>query len=168
VKSHGGFMNVYSEPGKGTNFSIYLPAAETPDGMLVPEPPLPFPKGNGELVLIVDDEQNILQITAATLEKFEYRTLTAGDGAAGLALFAEHKDEVAAVLTDVSMPFMDGPSMIRALKKINPAVKVVAMSGLASTTQNPQTDDLKVDAFLTKPFTAEKLLTTLSDLIKRQ
>jgi len=162
VQSHGGFLNVYSELGKGTKFSIYLPAAETESEAVVAQRDSQYPKGKGELVLIVDDEQNILQITAATLEKFGYTTVTATDGAEGLAVFAERKNDVAIVLTDISMPLMDGPAMIRALRKIRPDARILAMSGLMNPDQTNELESLKVEGFLTKPFTAEKLLTALA------
>jgi PAS domain S-box-containing protein len=166
VKSHSGFMNVYSELGKGSSFSIYLPAAETHVTDASTKVVLQYPKGSGETVLIVDDETNIVQITAATLEKFGYTTLTASDGAEGLAVFAENKSEIAAVISDMSMPLMDGPALIRALRKINPSVNIIAMSGLMNPEQSSQLERLRVSAFLTKPFTAESLLTTLAAVLR--
>ena len=165
VKSHRGFMNVYSEPGIGSNFSVYLPAVETYATAASADAISQYPKGRGETVLIVDDETNIVQITAATLEKFGYAALTASDGAEGLAIFAERKNEISAVISDMSMPLMDGPAMIRALRKINPAIGIIAMSGLMNPEHTNKLENLRVDAFLTKPFTAEKLLMTLSSVL---
>jgi PAS domain S-box-containing protein len=166
VKSHGGFLNVYSEIGKGSKFSIYLPAADTQAELAAHSEVAIYPRGNGEVILIVDDEPNILQITSATLEKFGYRTVGATDGAEGLAVFAEKKSEIAAVITDISMPLMDGPSMIRALRRIDPDVKIIAMSGLMNPNQTTDLRSLKVVSFLDKPFTAEELLNRLAEAIK--
>jgi CheY-like chemotaxis protein len=116
-------------------------------------------------VLVVDDEQNILEVTAATLARYGYRPITASDGAEGLAVFAQKKDEISLVLTDISMPLMDGPAMIRALRTIGPATRIVAMSGLMNPQQTSQLENLNINAFLTKPFSAEKLLTTLHDVL---
>ena len=161
IKSHGGFINVYSEQGKGTQFTIYLPAAEIAAEKSESKKQLPYPIGNGELVLIVDDEENIRQITKATLEKFGYRTFTAADGTEALAIYAQNSKEIAVVLTDMAMPFMDGAATIRALRKLNPNLPIIAASGLPPADIN----SLNVNAFLSKPYTAEKLLTTLAEIL---
>ncbi|MCU1289454.1 MAG: two-component hybrid sensor and regulator [Acidobacteria bacterium] len=167
VKSHQGFINVYSEAGKGTKFTAYLPASENVVAAPEKTSNLPYPKGSGELVLIVDDEENILQITRATLEKFGYRVLTAGDGTEALAVFAEHKNGIALVLTDMAMPHMDGLATIRVLKKLNPSLNIIAASGLSSPEQLAEINALGVDFFLSKPFTAEKLLTSVAALLQK-
>lgn len=166
VKSHGGFINVYSEPGKGTQFSIYFPAMT---GDAAAEEDLPaskIPFGNGELILVVDDEENIRDVTRATLEKFGYRVETGADGTEGLAIFAQKGSEIEAVVTDVSMPFMDGPAMIRALRRMDPQVKIIAMSGLMNSEQMSDLENLNVNASLLKPFTAEALLNQVAELMK--
>ncbi len=102
-------VNVYSEPGKGTTFKVYLPAMESSSEARKEQPKqASLPRGNGETVLMVDDEASILTITSQTLEAFGYRVLTARDGAEAVAVYAEHKDEIAVVLTDMMMPVMDG------------------------------------------------------------
>jgi two-component system cell cycle sensor histidine kinase/response regulator CckA len=166
VKSHGGFINTYSEAGKGSKFSIYIPASDvrhSAESAVVKAPP----KGNGELILVVDDEENIREITKATLEKFGYRVVTASDGTDGISVFLQHTKEVALVLTDMAMPFMDGTSLIRALKKIDPKIKVVVMSGLMNPEQTTELHGLGVNTFLTKPFTVETLLITLAEVFRQ-
>jgi PAS domain S-box-containing protein len=167
VKSHGGFINVYSELGRGTRFSINLPAIEDLVEPSVAETVSAYPRGNGELVLLVDDEENILQITAAALEMHGYRVVTAADGVKGVEEYNRRRDEVDLVLTDVSMPDMSGPAMIRELQKIDPDVKVVCMSGLMNAEQTAELESLHVSAFLTKPFTAEKLLTSIAETLAK-
>ncbi len=166
VKSHGGFINVYSEVGRGTRFSINFPAIEEQVEARVPEPASTYPRGNGELILLVDDEENILQITAAALEMHGYRTVSAADGARGLAAYIQQRTEVDLVLTDISMPEMDGPTMIRELRELDPSVRIIGMSGLMNSEQTTELKSLEVNAFLAKPFTPEKLLTSISDMLK--
>src|SRR5947209_952851 len=166
VRSHGGFINVYSEPRKGTQFAVYLPAIETTPAERAERKRAEMPVGRGELVLVVDDEEAIRQITKGTLETFGYRVLTAGDGTEAVALYAQNRDEVAVVLTDMMMPFMDGPATIRALQKMNPRVRVVAASGLGGSEKAAEATALGVRLFLPKPYTAEKLLNALAGVLR--
>ena len=166
VKSHGGFINVYSEVGKGTQFALYFPALEFRDSAEAGGVRVDLPAGNGELILVVDDEEAIREITRGTLETFGYRVLTAADGTEAVALYAEQKNDIAVVLTDVVMPFMDGPATIRALLKMNPQVKIIAASGLPASQRSGEDSLQGVQAFLNKPYTAEKLLKALAEVLK--
>lgn len=166
VKSHGGFINVYSEVGKGSCFTIYFPSAETVREKSMDELDNALPRGKGELILIVDDEENIRLATEATLVQFGYDTVAAADGAAALAIFAQRGGEISVVITDIAMPKIDGAALIRSLKQIDPQIKIIAMSGLLGDEQTSKLQKLDVRAFLLKPFTAETLLTTLSETIR--
>ncbi|HLE61758.1 MAG TPA: PAS domain S-box protein [Pyrinomonadaceae bacterium] len=166
VKSHGGFVNVYSEVGKGSQFGVYFPAFETKDAVRSSLPQTDLPVGNGELVLVVDDEEAIRQITSSTLETFGYKVLTASDGTEAVALYAEHRNEIAVVLTDMLMPFMDGSATIRALHKMNPQVKIIAASGLSATHKAGDASMEGVKIFLSKPYTAEKLLKAMARVLR--
>lgn len=166
VKSHGGFMNVYSEVNRGSQFAMYLPALDAPGRPEAGALRTDLPLGNGELVLVVDDEESIREITRGTLEAFGYTVLTASDGTEAVALYADRKNDIAVVLTDMMMPFMDGPATIRALREMNPAVKIIAASGLTARHKPGEGSLEGVKVFLNKPYTAEKLLKALAETLK--
>lgn len=168
VKSHDGFITVESEVGKGSAFGIYLPASESSQEPTTAIAQEFFPPGNGELILIVDDEESILQITKQTLETFRYQTLTASDGREALALYTSRGKEIALVLTDLMMPNMDGAATIRALRAMNPSVKIIASSGLIDNRQWIGDEDTATDAFIAKPYTADKLLNTIHQVLRGQ
>ena len=166
VKSHGGFINVYSELHKGSQFTVYIPAVDAPGALDSTALRTDLPLGHGELILVVDDEESIREITRGTLETFGYKVLTASDGTEALALYADKKNDIAAVLTDMVMPFMDGPATIRALQRMNPHVRIIAASGLGAGQRAGEGALEGVSVFLNKPYTAEKLLNTLAQLLK--
>jgi two-component system cell cycle sensor histidine kinase/response regulator CckA len=168
VKSHGGFVNVYSEVGKGSQFSMYFPSFEKEEAVGAGIADTDLPTGNGELVLVIDDEEAIRQITRSTLETFGYRVLIASDGTEAVARYAEHRNEIAVVLTDMLMPFMDGPATIRALQKMNPQVKIIAASGLPTSHRAGEALLEGIKIFLSKPYTAEKLLKALAEVLKKK
>jgi PAS domain S-box-containing protein len=165
VKGHGGFVNVYSEVNKGTQFKVFLPAiVSAPSTAAAGEKPV-LPVGHGELILIVDDEEAIREITKGSLEAFGYRVLTASDGTEAVALYVQYRDEIKVVVTDMVMPYMDGPATIRALQRINPQVKIIATSGLAGNGKIAEAASAGVKTFLNKPYTADKLLNALAEIL---
>jgi CheY-like chemotaxis protein len=167
VKSHKGFINLESEEGKGTTFSIYLPATGMASVAGPASVEADLPAGNGELILIIDDEAAVRQITRATLEAYGYKVMTASDGAEGIEVFAENQRDINAVITDMMMPVMDGKAAIVAIRKIRPDVRIIAVSGLAGKEKLASPSDEKVQAFLTKPYTAENLLKALAAALRR-
>jgi CheY-like chemotaxis protein len=165
IRSHGGRIVVESELGKGTRFTIYFPALETPED----EPAEPGRRelqgGKGELVLVVDDEAALLHIARLTLTAAGYQVLTAQHGGEALALYAQRRQEIRAVLTDLMMPVMDGAATIWALQGLNPDVRVIVFSGLLNGAEIAESLGPGVKAYLAKPYTAEMLLTTLRSVL---
>jgi PAS domain S-box-containing protein len=166
VKSHGGFLQVKSEVHYGSSFSVFLPAMVD---QLHPHPTRKehhMPRGNGECVLVIDDEEAVRQITQQTLEAFGYRVLIAADGAAAIALYATRQQEINVVLTDMMMPEMDGPAMIQVMMRINPDVRIIAASGLNAGNLVSKASASGVRHFIPKPYTAETLLKTVKESLK--
>ena len=166
VKSHGGFMNVESALGKGTKFEVFIPADDSGEAAHTVPGLIELPRGNGELILVIDDEASVRGMTGQTLEAFGYRVITAGDGADGIAKYAQNLSSIGAVVTDMMMPVMDGAATIRALMRINPSVLIIAVSGLSTKGVEAEAAGVGVKFFLPKPYTAGTLLTTLRELLR--
>ncbi len=162
IKSHHGFINVYSELNQGTRFKVYFPASETHEITPIESPEIQ--RGQGELILIVDDEVAVQEVTQATLEAHGYQVMLASDGIEAIALYAQHKKEIQVVLLDLMMPSLDSVTTMRTLCKLNPQVKIIAMSGLAANESVTKTLNEGVQAFLAKPFTAPELLNLLAEI----
>lgn len=169
ARAHGGFVTVDSEAQRGSRFRIHLPASTGTPSSDKPQPRRSFPRGNGECVLLVDDEAGFREITQVTLEKYGYRVVTACDGSEGMTLYMRHRQEIQLVLTDIVMPVMDGAALIRSLHKMGAQVRFLAVSGLVEREKvmvATAAPGVQVD-FLAKPFATEKLLTLVREVLQR-
>lgn len=150
VKNHGGWINFYSETGKGTEFRVYLPAidiAVTEEGSSLEEI---LPKGT-ETVLLVDDEQMMRSVGESILQNLGYRVITVSDGEEALTIYRERANEISLVILDKVMPEMGGIEIYRLLKEINPQIKVILSSGHVID-EKENFKELGISAFLDKPF----------------
>ncbi|NHC36617.1 hybrid sensor histidine kinase/response regulator [Scytonema millei] len=166
VKGHNGFIHVWSELGRGTEFQIYLPAVAVVEYQRQTEQNTPY--GDGELILVVDDEAGVREATKTSLETFNYKVVTASDGIEAIATYAEHRDRIDLILIDMLMPAMDGITTIRTIQKLNPQTKIIATSGLAAQDKFHGMTDVEVKAFLAKPYTAQELLQTIKQALCSQ
>ena len=166
VEDHKGFISLQTQAGRGTTFRVYLPASEGAgvDSEQKSNHPFSTIQGKGELILIVDDEQQIRDNAAATLTRVGYRVLVAKDGAEALAQFSTRSEEIQVVITDMIMPDLDGATFATVVRHLNSKVSILAMSGLNSGAVDPQMHK-HANAFMPKPFKAKDLLQAVDDLL---
>lgn len=169
IKEHQGFIKVYSEAGYGTEFMIYIPTNKN-TGRYTNKHTLisaEIPKGNGETVLVVDDEESVRTISIMSLSNHGYNVIDAEDGADGIAKYVENKDTVDVAIVDMMMPTLDGPSCIRTLRRINPELKIIGSSGLKEMYKKVvDSSDITLDGELNKPYSTETLLTELHKVLR--
>jgi len=164
VRSHGGFVRVASKVGQGSTFELYLPAT-TEQVAVKSESATPWPHTHGEGILVVDDEAAVCEVTRQALMEFGYQVITAGRGAEALTIFQERRREIQLVLTDMMMPEMDGPTLVAALRVLDPAVRIVGITGMSDTAGMGGLKTLALSAMLAKPFTIKKLLAVIRDAL---
>ena len=156
VKSHEGFIDLVSNKEKGSSFKVYFPALDDGTESVVDEV-VTVLDGRGEKVIIVDDEKSIVEVMKSTLEERGYSVLTASDGAEAVGIIAAHQQSIQVAVIDMMMPLMDGPNTIRSIRKLNPSIKILAISGMQFEEKSLR-DQLAIQAFIQKPFTAPQLM----------
>jgi two-component system, cell cycle sensor histidine kinase and response regulator CckA len=161
IKNHGGFVTVDSEVGHGTQFQIFLPAIT--QSVVHTENKHRYPIGQGEVILVVDDEAQIRETLKITLEYYNYQVITAKDGMEAIAIYTDQQQSIDCILMDIKMPSMDGMSAIPIITRLNPQVKIIVFSGTATSESLAPLSNIQ--AFLPKPYTAQSLLETLHRIL---
>jgi PAS domain S-box-containing protein len=162
ARSHGGFVTLSSEPGKGSSFRVYFPAAPKSETLApLTQTVAPVP-GHGELLMVVDDEENVRDAVRGILIQYGYTVVVAGDGIEGISRFATANNEIELVITDLDMPKLGGIAMLRILKQMNPKLKVIVssgiMSGIKAGSRAQELASIGIADYLDKPFTADQVL----------
>ncbi|HEX9048222.1 MAG TPA: response regulator, partial [Verrucomicrobiae bacterium] len=165
AENHGGFVHLETQPGAGTTFFIYIPmaAGEAPAeniGGAQDEV-----HGKGELILVVDDELSVRKLASAILGRNGYRAMTAADGAEGLKLFEQHRQEIKLLISDLMMPHLDGPGMLREMRRLDPRIRSIVITGLGEENRISEARAAGADLILNKPFSAEQLLAHVKQLV---
>ena len=162
IRGHEGFVSVETQLAKGSCFKVFLPSGC--DGGTEPRDNAPSAahRGKSQLVMVVDDEKAIRLVTQAVLTANGYDVLTANDGAEAVALYKDRQHQIQAIIMDMSMPFMDGSTAIKAIRRINPDIPILAVSGLVDSDQLPAMTGQTRLPLLGKPFSPDQLLQALS------
>jgi PAS domain S-box-containing protein len=169
VKQHGGYVNVYSEPGKGTSFSIYLPLSRSKpekgeNPVIAADKALP--RGS-ETVLVAEDDEALRKLSRTLLEHAGYTVLVAANGEDAVNMFVQHQDAVQLAILDMIMPRKSGKEAYEEIRRIKPGIPVIFVSGY--TADKLQIDDLQEEGveFLSKPISVTVLIQKVRELLDR-
>jgi len=166
IKQHEGYIDLYSEPGKGTAFKIYLPIKELKyEDLKLAEQIIP--KRGSETILIAEDNEIIRKSTISILENYGYKTIEAVDGDSAVESFIKNKDRIKLVILDVIMPKKNGKDVYNAIVNILPTVKVLFMSGYTGDTLHPKEITEKGLNFISKPFTEKDILKKIREILDK-
>jgi len=171
VSDHGGFLDVTSEPNRGTTVHVYLPHAERRRGTLEDRRPrgvrlFPNLRGTGQIVLFVDDETKQVELMRKTLEAAGYRVLTATDGLEAVKMFSQYKDEIAVVVLDIGLPKLNGWEALRKMKEINPTIKPIIASGNIPPHVDALVANGELSTVLRKPYGLNEILEKIALAVK--
>ncbi len=164
IKQHQGFIEVYSEPGSGSTFTIYMPKMGEAAGEQAVEKKNGIVQGRG-LILVVDDEEAILRVAAGMLGQFGYEVLTAKNAALGIDLYRKEHGRISAVILDLSMPGMSGLEAYDRMKEINPGIRALLTSGLMEDEHMARSREKGIRGFVQKPYSAEELSRKIKEII---
>ena len=163
IKSHGGYINVYSEKERGTVFTIYLPASEKEVARDMDASPAPIVRGNGT-ILLIDDEKMILDVGIELLEELGYTVLSAMSGKEAIDVFQTSREDIKLIIMDMIMPGMGGGETYDRLKEIDPDIKVLLSSGYSINGQATKILRRGCDGFIQKPFNMNQLAQKIQEI----
>jgi PAS domain S-box-containing protein len=167
VKQHDGYLNLYSEPGRGTTFKIYLPLIEGDLQETTGPNPAAYPMGGTETILVAEDDRTVRELTKSVLEKFGYSVIQAVDGEDAVGRFLDNKEKIRLLLLDVIMPKMDGKEVYENIKKINPDIKAIFLSGYTANLIQKRGVLNKGLNFILKPVSPKDLLRKTREVLDR-
>ncbi len=165
IRNHGGHIEVTSHVGEGTTFEIYLPIADVPAESRDSDPANSDTTGNGELIMLIDDDKDVIDMTGEALENAGFRILPCNSGRRAVEMFRKMHGVIDAVLLDFEMSEMNGRAVYRELKKVTPDVKVAVVSGYSVDAQARRMKQDGIKKFLQKPFGTRELCKTVNELI---
>jgi PAS domain S-box-containing protein len=165
AENHGGFVHLETKLGAGTTFYVYVPIAPGEATGENQRGPAEEAKGNGELILVVDDEPSVRKLASAILSRSGYRIITAAEGREGTKMFEQHRQNIRLVVSDLMMPQLDGPGMLRGLRQIEPGLKSIIITGLGEENRIAEAKAAGADLILNKPFSADQLLAHVKQLL---
>ncbi|GAB4263909.1 MAG: hypothetical protein Kow0080_02640 [Candidatus Promineifilaceae bacterium] len=170
IKQHEGYIDVFSKMGVGTTFIIYLPIGEFQETVVLPAPinKTKILEGNGELILVIEDNLPARLALCEVLEEAGYKTLAAENGHDALARFDESTQKISLVLSDLVMPVLSGEALFDALKQRDPQIKIIVITGYPLDNKNRQLLESKVVDWLQKPFTADQILEAVFHVLNKQ
>ena len=165
IKQHSGYINVYSEPGKGTTFRIYLPLIESEVKRKKPDIHV-IQKGGTETVLIAEDEEEVRNLMKIVLEDHGYKVIEAADGVDAVDKFKENMDKIRLLLFDVIMPNKSGKEAYDAINEIRPGIKALFISGYSKDILQEDISRLGLH-FISKPILPTELLKSVREALDR-
>lgn len=166
IKNHNGFIDVMSEPGKGTTFTLYLPASEK--DVAEGQPAVLKTMRGTENILLVDDEPNVLAVGKAILESLGYSVYAAKNGEEALALYKEKMSEIDLIVLDMIMPGFSGSKLFDCIRELNPSARVILSSGYSLNGQARQIMNRGCDGFIAKPFSITDISRKIREVLENK